>query len=179
MLDITLIENLNSTFSNLIKENFIIGTIKLKVLDKSLKKIYYVSYKDYNEFLLLNNNILSTKGPTKYCTVGDYPFLENIQIFNKNTNYNLEFYFFNLLSENPIIRDSSTFSIKLNNFILEDKQKYKKYLSDTFIQSNNKSIQLGDYRLSTYVDACYVNIDYVQNENVPFEKSIVSKIKTI
>lgn len=179
MLDITLIENLNSTFSNLLKENFLIGTIKLKVLDKGLKKIYYVSYKDYDEFLFLNDKILSTKGPNKYCTVGDYPFLENIQIYNKNTNYNLEFYFFNLISENPIVRDSSTFSGKLNNFILEDKQKYKKYLSDVFIQSNNKSIQLGDWRLSSYVDACYVDINYVEPSNIPFEKSIVNKIKTV
>lgn len=176
MLDVTLLQNINNTLLNLEQENFNTKSIKLKVLSKDLKRIYYISFNSYQEFLNTNSVLLSTSGPTKWCFVGDFPFLENIQVINKNTNYELGFYFYNIISENPMIKDVSTFSGTLNSFILNDKVKYKKFLTDRFIELNNRNIELADLRLSSYVDACYVDIDYVDNEMILIENSIREKI---
>lgn len=177
MLDITLLENILILLEEFKKENFIVSDLKLKVIPKDLKGKYFLNYNSLEQFKETYNDKFSVIGPKKYCIVGDFPFPENIKIENKNVDYDYSFHLFNLTSGNPIIKDSTEYLGTKNNFILSDKEKYKTFVKKRLLELIQKSVGLANIRLGSYVDACYVKPDYVQDEFILIENSIENKIK--
>jgi hypothetical protein len=177
VLDITLIKNTYNNLINLEKDNFKIQNFKLKVISKDLKNIYFLNFNSLEEFYINYKSVIDLNGPNIFCDLGDFPFLDTINVQNINTSYFYNLSFYNISSKNPIIRDNTMYNGKSNETINSDKVKYKKYLQDFFIDLTNRNIELADLRLSSYVDVCYVNVDYVQKEPIIIEKSIELKIK--
>ena len=163
MLDITLIENIYQFLKNLDSDGFIPTDINIKIIKKERNGTYYKKYKNITDFYKQNKEILDNNKPNRYCTVGDYCFLENIKIQNTISNYTSDFFYYNITSRNPKIRNKIKFDLKRNNSYDNDKTKYIEYLKESLISNLNRNIDLANTRLSNYVDACYVDINYVDN----------------
>ena len=163
MLDITLVENIYIFLTGLETDGFICSEINLKVVNKLRNGSYYKKYKDLNDFYEQNKSIIDNNTPTRYCATGDYPFIENIKFSNTVSNYLSEFYYYNLTSGNPLIRDKTNFDYKRNDFYTFDISKYKEYLKESLLTNMSRNIDLANTRLSSYVDACYVDPGYVDN----------------
>ena len=163
MLDITLVENLYNFLSGLEKDGFIAKEINLKVVNSLRNGKYYKKYSTLDDFYQKNKEILENKTPNRYCQVGDLVFIENIKFENTVSNYLSEFYYYNVTSRNPISRDKTKFDYKRNDFYKFDISKYKEYLKESLLSNLQTHIDLANTRLSSYVDACYVDPNYVDN----------------
>ena len=163
MLDITLIENIYLFLRDLEKDGFIASDINIKVVYKLRNGIYFKKYKSLSDFYTQNQAILDNFKPNRYCSVGDYCFLENVKFENTVSNYLSEFYFYNITSRDPKIRDKTNFDYKRNDFYTFDKSKYREYLKESLLANLNRNIDLANTRLSSYVDACYVDPNYVDS----------------
>lgn len=163
MQDLTLIENIYNFLTDLETDGFISKDINLKIINKSRNGSYYKKYNSLNDLYNQNKDILDNNKPNRYCIVGDYGFIENIKFENKVSIYLAEFYYYNITSRNPKIRNKTNFDFKRNNFYDFDKSKYIEYLKESLLSNLNRNIDLANTRLSNYVDACYVDPDYVDN----------------
>lgn len=172
MFDITLIENIYLFLTDFEKQNFISKDIRLRVISKTRNKTYFVSYPNLQALYEANKSILDNVRPNRYCVVGDYPFIENIKYINNNTNYLSEYCLYNVTSGNPFTRDKTKFDNNRNDFYEFDKVKYIEYVKKQTIEHNDRNIELADLRLSTYVDACYIDPGYVAKEPVTYQNSI-------
>ena len=163
MLDITLVENIYNFLKGLETDGFIAKNINLKMVKKQRNGSYFKSYKTLDEFYQQNKVNLDDFRPTRYCAVGDYCFIENIKFENTVVNYASEFFYYNITSKNPKIRNKTNFDYSRNDFYEFDKSKYKEYLKESLISNLERNIDLANTRLSSYVDACYVDPNYVDN----------------
>lgn len=163
MLDITLVENIYNFLKGLETDGFIASEINLKVINKLRNGTYYKKYKTLEDFYEQNKDILDNNKPNRYCVVGDYPFIENIKFENTVPNYPSEFYYYNVTSFDPKTRDKTNFDYKRNEFYSFDKSKYIEYLKESLLDNLKRNIDLANTRLSSYVDACYVDPGYVDN----------------
>lgn len=163
MLDITLVENIYNFLIDLETDGFISKNINLKVIKKKRNETYYKKYSNLKDFYNQNKQILDNFKPNRYCAVGDYCFIENIKFENTITNYLSEFFYYNITSGSPLIRDKTNFKYTRNDFYNFDKSKYIEYLKESLISNLNRNIDLANTRLSSYVDACYVGPGYVDN----------------
>ncbi len=163
MQDITLIENIYNFLTDLETDGFIAKDINLKVINKLRNGTYFKKYKDLNDLYEQNKAILDNNKPNRYCAVGDYGFIENIKFENTVTNYLSEFYYYNLTSRNPRIRNKTNFDYSRNDFYEFDISKYIEYLKESLLSNLDRNIDLANTRLSSYVDVCYVDPGYVDN----------------
>lgn len=177
MFDITLIENIYIFLTNLEKDNFICKDIKLKVVGKQRDKLYFITYNNLSELYQANKDILDYKKPNKYCILGDFPFIENIKFTNNVTNYDSEYRYYNVTSNDPKCRDKTKFDSNRNTFYEFDKSKYIEYLKTNLVEHNIRNIELANLRLNVYVDACYVDPGYVENTSVLFDENIEDDLK--
>jgi hypothetical protein len=165
MFDITLTENIYKFLSDLETDGFIAKEINIKVVNKLRTKNYYKKYDNLLDFFNQNKTILQDTSPSRYCTVGDFPFIENIKFTNTVSNYFSEFYYYNITSRNPKIRNKVQYDSKRNDFYEFDISKYIEYLKQNLLLNLQRNISLTNIRLNSYVDACYVDTNYVE-ENV-------------
>jgi hypothetical protein len=163
VLDITLIENIYKFLKDLETDGFIAKDINLKNVYKMRNGSYFRKYKDLNELYLDNKEDIDNPKPNRYCSVGDYCFIENIKFENTVSNYLSEFYFYNITSKNPKIRDKTNFDYSRNEFYAFDKSKYIEYLKESLLSNFDRNVDLANTRLSNYVDACYVDPNYVDS----------------
>ena len=163
MLDITLIENIYTLLLDLEIDGFIAKDINIKVIKKTRDGTYFKKYISTIDFYNQNKTILDNLKPNRYCKIGDYCFIENIKLENKVSDYLSEFYFYNITSKDPKIRDKTNFDYSRNDFYDFDKSKYKEYLKEILISNLSRNIDLANTRLSSYVDTCYVDTNYVDN----------------
>lgn len=177
MFDITLIENIYIFLQNLEKDSFICKDIKLKIVSKQRNRIYFKSYINLQSLYEQHKSILDNKKPNRYCTVGDYPFIENIQFINNNTNYYSQYNYYHITSSEPFVKDITKYDNSRNNFYNFDKVKYIEYTKQQLIEHNDRNIELADLRLSSYVDACYVDPNYVEKDETSILKSIREDLK--
>ena len=161
MLDITLIENIYIFLTNLETDGFITKDINIKVINKNRNGSYFIKYNNLLDLYNKNKVILDNNKPNRYCQLGDYPFIENIKFENNVSSYLSEFYYYNVTSKTPKVRDKTNFDYKRNAHYDFDKSKYKVYLNDSLITNLNNNIDLANTRLSSYVDVCYIDTNYV------------------
>lgn len=163
MQDITLIENIYNFLTNLEKDGFISKDINLKVVNKLRNGTYFKKYKTLNDLYLDNKTILDNLKPNRYCSVGDYSFIENIKFENKVANYLSEYFYYNITSRTPTKRNKTKFDYNRNEFYNSDKSKYIKYLEESLLTNFDRNVVLANTRLSSYVDACFVDPNYVDS----------------
>lgn len=163
MLDITLIENIYNFLRDIETDGFFAREINLKVITKLRNGSYYKKYKSLTDLYEQNKTILDNFKPNRYCVVGDYCFIENIKFENTVPNYNSEFFYYNITSTNPTIRNKTNFDYKRNEFYDYDKSKYIEYLKNSLLENLERNIDLANTRISSYVDACYVDPNYVDD----------------
>ncbi len=163
MQDITLIENIYNFLINLEKDGFICKDINLKVVKKLRNGTYFKKYKTLNDLYLDNKTNLDNLKPNRYCVVGDYCFIENIKFENNVTNYLSEYFYYNITSRKPTKRNKTKFDYNRNEFYDFDKSKYIKYLEESLLSNFDRNVVLANTRLSSYVDACFVDSNYVDS----------------
>lgn len=163
MQDITLIENIYNFLKDLETDGFIARDINLKIVHKLRTGTYFKKYKTLQDLYEDNRAVLDNFKPNRYCSVGDYPFIENIKFENTVSNYLSEFYYYNVTSRNPKMRDKTNFDFSRNDFYGFDKSKYKEYLKESLLSNFDRNIDLANTRLSDYVDVCYVDPNYVDS----------------
>lgn len=163
MLDITLIENIYKFLQDLETDGFIAKDINLKVVHKVRNGTYFKKYNNLSDLYEQNKTNIDNLKPNRYCAVGDYCFIENIKFENTVSNYLSEFYYYNITSRSPKVRDKTNFDYSRNEFYISDKSKYKEYIKDSLLSNLDININLANTRLSSYVDACYVNPVYVDS----------------
>lgn len=124
-------------------------------------------YKPFNDLASYNKahaSVLSSKNP--FCSAGDFPIIENIEIVNKNLNFFSSYKWFNITQKRTLVE-----SIQYDSFRGEDYEntvvRFKKLMNSLLSKYKKDVDNAIDIRLNSYVDPCYVDAGYVSPNSEP------------
>ena len=133
-------------------------------------------YKPFDNLAAYNKahaSVLSSKNP--YCSAGDFPIIENIEIINKNLNFVNSYKWFNITQKRTLVQ-----SIQYDSFRGEDYAnsvvRYKSLMESLLNRYNRDIDNAINIRLNSYVDPCYVDAGYVSPNS---ESSKLKSIRSI
>jgi hypothetical protein len=155
---------------NLERRGLQVGSLKIRYLIRDVGNKGH-RYKPFDNLAAYNKahaSVLSSKNP--YCSAGDFPIIENIEIINKNLNFVNSYKWFNITQKRTLVE-----SIQYDSFRGEDYainvSRYKRLMESLLNKYSRDITNAINIRLNSYVDPCYVDAGYVS----PNSESIKSR----
>lgn len=140
--------------------------LKVKDLsrDANLTSRVFRPYTSSEQFISAYKDVIFSK---RYlCSSGTFPVIENIQLVNKNLNFDNSFYWYNITDSRFYVKKISYDNQRSDIYEAQIKRyidlMYK--LFDTYTKNIKTAI---DVRINSYVDPCYVDAGYVSPNSDP------------
>ena len=169
-MDGLLIKRNNDFIVDLQKRGLKIKNIKVRFLIRDIGKKgnRYRNFSTVENFNAFFSSILSS--PKYLCSAGDFPIIENIELENQNIGFVNNYKFYNITDKRYSVKSIQYDSFQ-KDFFESEIIRYETLLSTLFTNYTSNINNSITVRLNTYMDPCYVDENYVNNNILTYRNS--------